>query len=547
MKRTFQHVVNYRYFHVFCFSFLFVLWTPMAFFGFHPFHEGFMLAILNLTPDAIKSGTALPFNQYGPFWVLPYLSMDLLQLDGFTFLAQRFLSLLIIFLSAIVVRRISLEFYSRNTSLLISCLFLVTYPFGQPSIIWPSIPAQLALLLLTYTIIRTLDHSKQIDALIAATSTFFLLGSRIQIGILSFLCTIVVLSITRKFSFLAQYLVHLTVLLTLFVIFFRKLGFLGDVFFDSVIFPFTYLDPNVGALTVPRTSIAVGISLFLLYLRLKHTKPTENLSRFTPLVFFVILTMFVLVLFLSQATYLKLYARIYVGVFLTIVVIVLLFLFQFIRNFDMHFSPKKFVLYSYSLVGSAQIFPLFDVFHAWYASTPLIIALPLILRESCSKSSSSRNRVLIHMSSLVLAIGTLFGIQALKSLSNEMVSFPLDEVRGLYLSADQANDLEKQFAFFKSYIPREAKVLNICSHADPFFPDNYWSTESRFFLFWPAFSRFNLLERELMNAQYVTSCAEISDFNTRTQSLLKKNFSRVETSREVISWGRKWQIYKRKQ
>ena len=38
----------------------------MAFFGFHPFHEGFMLAILNLTPDVIKSGNALPFNQYGP-------------------------------------------------------------------------------------------------------------------------------------------------------------------------------------------------------------------------------------------------------------------------------------------------------------------------------------------------------------------------------------------------------------------------------------------------------------------------------------------------
>lgn len=543
MKRTFQHVVNYRYFHVFCFSFLFVLWTPMAFFGFHPFHEGFMLAILNLTPDAIKSGNTLPFNQYGPFWVLPYLSMDLLQLGGFTFLAQRFLSLLIIFLSAIVVRRISLEFYSRNISLLISCLFLVTYPFGQPSIIWPSIPAQLALLLLTYTLIRTLDRSKQIDVFIAATSTFFLLGSRIQIGILSFLCTIVVLSITKKFTFLAQYLVYLTLFLASFVIFFRKLGFLGDVFFDSVLFPFTYLDPNVGALTIPRTSIAVGISLFLIYLRLKQTKPTEKLFRFIQLAFFVLLSMLILVLFLSQSTYLKIYARIYVGIFLTIVMTVLLFLFQFIDNFGRHFALKKLVLYSYSLVGSVQIFPLFDVFHAWYASAPLIIALPLILRESCSKSISSRNRVVIHLSSLVLAIGTLFGIQALKSFSNEMVSFPLDEVRGVYLSAEQANDLEKQYIFFKSYIPREARVLNICSHADPFFPDNYWSSESRFFLFWPAFSRFNLLERELMKAEYVTTCAEISDFSARGQSILQKNFSRVETGQEVISWGRKWQIY----
>ena len=547
MTRLVQNARSYKYLHIISFVPLAILWAPMAFFGFHPFHEGFMLATLNLTTEAIKTGDPLPFNQYGPFWALPYLAMELLPLGGFTFLAQRIISIIIIFLSAIVIRRLSLEFHSRKTSLMIAWLFLLIYPFGQPSIIWPSIPAQFALLALVWSVLRSLRSTTTFHTLIASFLTIFLLGSRIQIGILSLICTIMIFIIAKNFKVLAHYSLYTITILGLFISTFRHLGLLQNTVFDSLVFPFTYLDPNVGALTLPRTSIAITIALFFLFFSLRQIRRLKTLASVLLVLFGIVFFSLIILSLSSQVTYLKVYARIYVGFFLFIVISILLLILQSLRQSEHRFALKELSLYLYSLVGAAQIVPLFDVFHAWYASAPLIIALPLILKEKNVLAILPIRSIWVWAGSLVLVSGTLFGIQALQGFSNNVKHFPLDEVKGIYLSPQQASDLEKQFTYFKSNIPKGARVLNLCSHADPFFPRKYWSSESRFFVYWQAFSRFNLLEQELRKADYVINCTSLDSLSYESRQLLQNDFSEIENGQEVFSWGRRWEIYRRVQ
>jgi hypothetical protein len=516
----------------------------MAFFGFHPHHEGLMLATLNLTSDAIRTGESLPFNQYGPFWTLPYLTMELLPLGGFTFLAQRFVSILLIFLSALMIRRISLVFFSRNTSLVIASLFLVTYPYGQPSIIWPSIPAQLALLVLTYSILQTIDSPKQIHILVAGLSTIFLLGSRIQIGFLSVLCTIAIFSLTRNFVSLARYVAFVALVSTLIFVILQSQGLVEDIIFDSFVFPFTYLDPNQQNWTLPRTSIVVGISLFVFFFALNRINNEKGISRIPLLVLAALFLGLLFSQFVNESIYLKAYARLYVGLFLFITTVLL---FSLARNFKRRCTQfaLETVLYLYSLVGAFQVFPLFDAFHAWYASTPLLIALPLIFRESTFMLRLRRKTLSVWMFSILLTCLALFGAQAAQSISNVPKPFPLQDVRGIFLTAKQASDLEKEFILFKSNIPKRAKVMNFCSNADPFFTRSYWSPASRFFVFWSAFSDSPLVERGLMEADFVTICTAVTELNDTSQRILETTFSKVGTGSDIYSWGLEWEIYKR--
>jgi hypothetical protein len=520
------------------------LWTPLAFFGFHPHHEGLMLATLNLTSDAIRNGDPLPFNQYGPFWTLPYLSMNLLPIHGYTFLVQRFVSIFLIFLSAIMIRRISLIFYSRNTSLAVACLFLLTYPYGQPSIIWPSIPAQLALLILTFSILRTIESNRTIFISFAGITTLFLLGSRIQIGLVSFLCTIAVFAIHRKSMLLVRYLLFTMLYSALAFAGLHSRGSIKDIIFDSFVFPFTYLDPNQQNWTLPRTSLLIVIVLFALFFVLNRLNESDVAYRILLSILYTVSIGFLFIQFSNETTYLKIYARLYVGLFLSAVAIVLIYLSKDLLHIRNKVSPKT-VLYMYSLVGSVQVFPLFDAFHAWYASAPLIIAVPMILKKMTFRLSMPRNSVFVLSFSVLLAFFSLFSTQAARSFSSDSKPFPLKEVQGIFLTGQQESDFAKEFAFFKANIPKSAKVLNYCPNGDPFFPQSYWQPASRFFIFWSPFSDSSLFQKDILKADFITSCISFSELSGASQKIIKENFSRVGGRPDMISWNLKWVIYKK--
>jgi hypothetical protein len=203
------------------------------------------------------------------------------------------------------------------------------------------------------------------------------------------------------------------------------------------------------------------------------------------------------------------------------------------------------IIFSYSLVGASQVFPTFDVFHAWYASAPIIIAIPSILKESRLQLKLSRNSIWKLNTALIIAMFTFFLFQAFQSISVEKKPFPLKEVRGIYLSEQQASDLHKEFAFFRRHIPRNAVILNVCGNPDPFFPQGYWSPGSRFFVFWPAISNYNFFPEDSYEVDFIIKCTEPGQNDWLNEVLSRNKFSKIETSGDVVSWGLRWEIYSR--
>jgi hypothetical protein len=421
---------------------------------------------------------------------------------------------------------------------------LVTYPYGQPSIIWPSIPAQLALLVLTYSILQTIDSPKQIHILVAGLSTIFLLGSRIQIGFLSVLCTIAIFSLTRNFVSLARYVAFVTLLSALIFVILQSQGLVEDVIFDSFVFPFTYLDPDQQNWTLPRTSMLIGIAIFALLFVLNKLNESRMTARILLSTLFTFSIGLFLIQFSNETTYLRMYARLYVGLFLSAVVIILISIYKDSLRVRNKVSPKT-VLYMYSVVGSVQVFPLFDAFHAWYASTPLIITIPMIFKKVNLLLSLPRKTISVLVCSILLIFSTLFGIQAARSVSSDSKPFPLMEVRGIFLTGQQQSDFAREFAFFKAYIPKRAKVLNFCPNGDPFFPKSYWLPASRFFVFWLPFSDSSVFQMNILEADFVTSCISFTELSDADQTILEENFTRVSRGPDIISWSLQWAIYKK--
>jgi hypothetical protein len=49
-----------------------IIWIPLPFLGFDSHHDGLILTTVHQLHDSIRDGGPWPFNQYGPFWVLPF-------------------------------------------------------------------------------------------------------------------------------------------------------------------------------------------------------------------------------------------------------------------------------------------------------------------------------------------------------------------------------------------------------------------------------------------------------------------------------------------
>jgi hypothetical protein len=515
----------------------------MAIYGFHPHHEGLMLATLNLTAEALRSGAPLPFNQYGHLWALPYLSLELLSLDGFTFLAQRLLSIVMIFLSALMLYRLSLAFQSKRTSLYITYFFLLSYPYGQPSIIWPSVPAQLALIVLAFSIIKATETKRQVYLFLAGFSTVYLIGSRVQIGLVALICTIVILSFTKQFRCLLHYIISISLIFTFLLVALIKLEYLKDVFFDSFIFPLTYLDNNSANWTFPKSSIVFAIALFLLYFSLSSFVHTKNILNLAAVLYTLILLSFFTIQLLEVSLFLKLYARTFVGLFFITIIVVIIALIQELRCTRFTISSKG-ILFVYSLIGAIQIFPLFDVFHAWYASVPAIVALPLVVKSTKLYLNVNRNFIVVGLTSFMVTMTTIFTLQFLHTISADSAPFPQSGIQGLRLSTQQAKDLTREFDFLQNNIPKGSQVLNLCSNANPFFERGYLSTAHRYFIYWASLPENTLRKVDLSQIDYVTTC-NTTDFSQKEISeLITSHFTKIETRSENSFWGVSWEIYK---
>ena len=76
-----------------------LVFIPALFINFDSHHDGLILTTVKLTENAINQGGSYPFNQYGPFWALPFVWVANLAPYNATFLMIRVLTLLFYFCS----------------------------------------------------------------------------------------------------------------------------------------------------------------------------------------------------------------------------------------------------------------------------------------------------------------------------------------------------------------------------------------------------------------------------------------------------------------
>jgi len=540
--QPFELFANSRYRNHFVYLALFIMYLPMAWLGFHPHHEGLMLATLNLTADALAQNLPIPFNQYGYLWMLPFLPFNFLPLNGYTFLAQRLTSIILIFISSFLIYKISRYFFSEKFSIFISIFFLSTYSYGQPSLLWPSIPGQTSLLLLTYSILRFLQNNHQAYLFVASFSSFILIGSRIQIGIAAVFATFALLRVAKLNKKSWSYLIYVSALLLLYVFLLSTKGYLNYAFFDSLIYPFEYLDRSQANWTFPRTSIVIFIVLLLLLLLLTKSDKQNRLLAILAYSNAFLAIVLLLTFYTNPQLFHKLYSRTYVAVlFLFIFLLVSSLLSTFSKSKLHTFQEKS--LFIYGAIGSIQLFPNFDAFHGWYASAPLIITFPLILKKNQIFQKLTASIVFKFLQFNLSFLVTLFSIQSINAYMSDSQPFPLEQVKGIRLSNSQFDDFQNEFDFFKVNIPRHSKVLNLCPNADPFFERGYWTNATRFLVFWPPLEKPFFKDPAILESEFIVSCIDVENLGTEATQLLSRNFQLMETVAFLGSWGLDWKIY----
>jgi hypothetical protein len=410
--------------------------------------------------------------------------------------------------------------------------------------LWPSIPAQTSLLFLTYSILRFFQEDKQKYLLIASISSVMIIGSRIQIGIAAVFATILLLQFTKIKKHSWRYIFYVSTLLVAYALLLNTRGYLKFAVYDSLLFPFEYLDRNQSNWTLPRTSIAIAtIFLSLLVLLYRFGK---NRKLFITIalgnIFFALLFLFAF--YDNLQLFHFLFSRTYVAGILLLVFVLLSYLFQTIPKVKLH-SSREQALFIYGLVGSIQLFPLFDAFHFWYASAPLIITFPLIIKkiQLCQKLTKPIVTKFLYFNLSIL--GILFSLQSGNAYMTDSQPFSLKQVKGVHLSGPQYSDFKNEFALFKFYIPQYSKVFNLCPNADPYFERRYWISASRYFVFWPSFDKAEFLKEAISNSDYITSCIQMDMLDSVSKEFVKSNFEFISEGTKLQSWGISWEIYKR--
>jgi hypothetical protein len=108
---------------------LLAIWIPLPFINFDEHHDGLILSTIRLTKTALIQGGEYPFNQYGPFWVLPFVLLSLLVPNVFLFLGVRFLTVFFYIISAFLLWKIARLFLNHKLANVVVILFLGSQPF----------------------------------------------------------------------------------------------------------------------------------------------------------------------------------------------------------------------------------------------------------------------------------------------------------------------------------------------------------------------------------------------------------------------------------
>lgn len=480
-------------------------WLPLPFLNFDPHHDGLSLSTIELTKQAIQNGSPVPFNQYGPFWTMPYLAISYLIPGDYLFLGMRIVTVFIYLATSLIMYKLSRLFLTKNFSVFASTLFLGAQPFvsdyGSSLVPWPSVVIMPLMPLIAYLMIRIDIPSRSLWKMGISVGAMvpLVILTRVQVGFLLVLTIFYWLLWKRSLSLAASVAIGFGLTLIPALSTLHALGWLDEALFDQFIFGATYLSADKSTFPKPVITLVSALLCALFLLALDYFKRRFNfLNKVNNPFFFLSVGLIGLI----SSSYLLLIRKVDItnslaiitrrfwisvclGVLLYSGIILLLKLVK--KKNSSHIFPRDgqdVLLLSLCVSFQSQIYPLFDQMHFWWGSPLTFIILTLVLsrmRENL-KIDIDRKTLFLFAGSCLLIVTNL--VPWISQVSKEKVAMP-SEIGKLIYSGSQNSIIQNgEQDFFAQYITPGARVLNLCDDPNIFFKPNTFMPASRFFVFW---------------------------------------------------------------
>jgi hypothetical protein len=537
-----------------------VVWIPLPFLGFDSHHDGLILTTVHMLREAILNGGAWPFNQYGPFWAMPFVLGTIAFPSEWTFTIIRIMTVGFYLLTGLLVYKCAKIISTVKIAFISVLIFFLSQPFltdyGSALVPWPS--AVIMPIFMTATLLFLKLHLKEIIPTqrkyfssiigILISGIFF---SRAQIGFLLLIVALLILFFNKQINALVFLIIGFLSSTLLIAIFLNYHGWLSDALSDEFIFGSLYLRGDTSTYPIPIfTFIGVSAFLFILNFGGKITKTIEMKYslKFIAILFFglliSILFVFYAILDSRGIDFLPMLVtisrRFWVSYFLA--VIAYSFFKQLKETYNAYISRNiqgsklqmRNSLVLLSVVGELQVYPLFDQMHFWWGSVPAVILIIIVTKERLVDEifpSEIRSRLV----TISLVAATALGVIPLAGqISNTYSQYPKEISNSLWVSPSAALDAKKLQEFFHLNIEKGSSVLNLCANADIFFVRDRFYSSSRIFVLWPNITEIKKMRQSLegSNPDFVVTCSlsRIQSFQKSSELVQKQILQKALTN-----------------
>jgi hypothetical protein len=470
--------------------------------GFHEHHDGLMLSTIRLAKNSLLSGGEYPFNQYGSFWIAPYLGISLVTPDAMLLASMRLVTFFLYVLTGLYTYKIASQIFNVRVAKISVLFFILAHPIGLEPIPWPSSVSMYLTVLLVWLVIRenssvNRDTTRFYLAAAGAVSVMNLL-TRVQIGFLSILVILIYLVVARKMHSL-YFIYGATGFSLLYGLLLAKLGWLTASLSDQFFFGWNVATNSATDRTIPKTSLVLLVVLLLfvsLFLKLRK-------RSLAPKMLIVLGTyVFVLSLVLSKfalSSFPTVAGKIWVSVLLFTCLLGFLQLIKALQGG----RYAECLLIGLGFAAASQIYPLFDVMHAWWGLVPIVILLANQLDKVIT-----RHGLYLVMSPAVAVLSVLLIASHLSGISKTNAEVDSRDLRFIRLDHLSSLNYKQESEFFERNIKNGSSVLNLCQDGRIFFRPNFVQSESRYFVYWPIMQTIDSMRDSLLRSKpdYVVKC-----------------------------------------
>jgi len=490
--------------------------STIIFFGFHEHHDGLMLSTIRVAKESFLSGGDYPFNQYGSFWIAPYLAISFITPDSLLLASMRLVTFLMYFLTGVYTYKIAAQIFNTRVAKISILLFILAHPIGLEPIPWPSSVSMFLTVFLTWLMISHASRANRNHApyYLAAAGVVCVMNilTRVQIGFLSTVVIIFYLAMTNWRSIIFFLYGSIGFSIFYFAILFQ-LGWLSDSLRDEFLFGWVVAISSQTDRTLPKTSLVFLVIALLFIFTLRLIQNRVRTLRFL-IVFSAWVTLITLIVAkILLVDFSTLVGKIWVAV---LIFACLLGGLKFLTAFQRG-NYQECLLVGLGLAAASQIYPLFDIMHAWWGLTPILI----ILANQLDLAITRHNLLWNLTPAVVLASFALIATHALGTLapSSEVDQKDLRLIRLDPASAKSYNELSE---FFAEHIPDGSSVLNLCEDGRIFFRPNYVQSESRYFIYWSVMEKIEGMRNSLLISKpdYVVRCSDSK--SPKVDSIIKK-------------------------